>query len=65
MHPQLIAHRDHSPYCGERTEALLGTSQGNPHAVEACSVYCRAIELQVDLNASSQQIKLTAHTDTE
>ena len=65
MHAQLIAHHYHCPYCGEHIETLLDTSQGSLQTVEDCSVCCRPIELQIDFDASSQQIKLTAHTDTE
>jgi len=52
MHPQFLAHRYHCPYCGESIETLLDTSQGNLHTVEDCSVCCRPVELQIDLDAS-------------
>ncbi|MEW5008109.1 MAG: CPXCG motif-containing cysteine-rich protein [Cycloclasticus sp.] len=65
MHAQLIEHNYSCPYCGEHIETLIDTSQGSLHTIEDCSVCCRPIELHIELDASSQQINLTAHTDTE
>jgi hypothetical protein len=53
------------PYCGETIDAFIDSSQGSYQTVEDCSVCCRPIALSIQIDELTQQIILTAHTDSE
>lgn len=40
----------HCPYCGERIELLVDTSEGEQSYVEDCQVCCQPIAISVWLN---------------
>lgn len=63
---ELLINKTYScPYCGERIYTFIDTSQGNHQTVEDCSVCCRPIELNIEIDISSQEVNLTAQTDSE
>ncbi|HET6603466.1 MAG TPA: CPXCG motif-containing cysteine-rich protein [Xanthomonadaceae bacterium] len=47
-------HAIHCPYCGEPIDILVDASAGDAQYIEDCSVCCRpiAVELQVDADGS-------------
>ena len=38
------------PYCGERFEAVVDTSEGDANYIEDCPVCCRPIELHLSID---------------
>lgn len=62
----LLAEKQYQcPYCGETIDAFIDSSQGSQQTIEDCSVCCRPISLCIQIDESTQQIILTAHTDSE
>lgn len=65
MHESVINQLFSCPYCGEKIETLIDTSQGSHQTIEDCYVCCQPIELNINIDDVNHQINLTAHSDTE
>ena len=65
MNELLINQAYACPYCGELIDTLIDISQGNHQTIEDCSVCCRPIELNIEVDVIDQKINLTARSDSE
>lgn len=63
---ELLTHQAYRcPYCGEVIDTLIDISQGNHQTIEDCSVCCRPIELNIDIDSNDLTVNLTARSDSE
>lgn len=49
------------PYCGERIEVLIDTSESDQKYIEDCSVCCRPITLNVEIQSDGEVYASVTH----
>jgi hypothetical protein len=54
--PELSTHVVQCPYCGESLELVVDASAGAQRYVEDCTVCCRPIEVELDVDGGDVRI---------
>ncbi len=57
--------RVHCPYCGEGIDAAVDCSAGSHRYIEDCAVCCRPIELEAEIDAWGNLLRLDVGRDDD
>jgi hypothetical protein len=61
MHDVLVE----CPYCGERYETTVDTSEGNAEFIQDCEVCCRPIEFVIEVDAQGNLVNVTTLSEDD